>query len=80
MLNQNCLEKSRSIGAEIIASMDQNIKSEDDWSEELDHLPLKQRLKNLRARNQLEQRVTDLAVLVYLILRHCIVSNIVKYF
>lgn len=32
--------------------MDQNIKSEEDWSEELDHIPLKQRLNNLRASNQ----------------------------
>lgn len=41
--------------------MDQNIKSEEDWSEEHDHLPLKQRLINLRASNQVEQQVTDLA-------------------
>ncbi|KAK1361819.1 High-affinity branched-chain amino acid transport system permease protein like [Heracleum sosnowskyi] len=50
--------------------MDQNIKSEKNWSEELDHLPLKQRLKKLRASNLLsrvhntkvEQQVTDLVV------------------
>lgn len=60
--------------------MDQYIKLEEDWSEEHDHLPLKQRLKNLRASNQLEQRVTDLTVLVYLILRHCTVLNFFECF
>lgn len=45
--------------------MDQNVKSEEDWSEELDHLPLKQRLKILRASNQVQQQVTDSAMLVF---------------
>lgn len=52
--------------------MDQNIKSEEDWSEELDHIPLKQRLNNLRASNQRLTR--NLAMLVYLTLRRCILS------
>ncbi|XP_074371841.1 uncharacterized protein LOC141712702 isoform X2 [Apium graveolens] len=43
--------------------MDQSIKSEEDWSEEHDHLPLKQRLKNLRASIQVQQQVTDLPIL-----------------
>lgn len=60
--------------------MDQNIKSEQDWSDEHDHLPLKQRLKNLRASNQVQQQVTDLAMLVYTFLPKLIVSDIVQYF